>query len=87
MASRDTATIRYTPLLENAVDRQALRILPDYLTTEITFARTEAPKFYRRVIRTLDQKIEDDEDEDDDEEDDDEEEEEEEEEEGDEDED
>ncbi|KAI5304731.1 hypothetical protein KEM56_006045 [Ascosphaera pollenicola] len=68
MASHNSATIRYTPLLENAVDRQALRILPDYLTTEITFARTEAPKFYRRVIRTLDQKIEDEEEEDEEEE-------------------
>ncbi|KAI5287385.1 hypothetical protein KEM54_006030 [Ascosphaera aggregata] len=72
MASRDTAEIRYTPLLDESRDRRLIDILPEYLTVEINFARTNAPVFYRRVVDVLTKKIEGEEEDDDDDDEDDE---------------
>ena len=49
----DEADIQYTPLLDENRDRDILQLLPDYLTEEITFPRSQAAHFYGRVVDTL----------------------------------
>ena len=44
---------QYTPRLDSNRDRDLIALLPEYLTDEITFARTNAAMFYGRVIETL----------------------------------
>jgi len=50
--------IAYTPVLHEKNDRTLLEILPDYLTEEICFPRSSAPKFYERVVSSMTKKIE-----------------------------
>ncbi len=47
---------QYTPRLDNNRDRDLIALLPEYLTDEITFSRTNAAMFYGRVIETLTKK-------------------------------
>ncbi|KAL8783159.1 MAG: hypothetical protein Q9195_009472 [Heterodermia aff. obscurata] len=49
----DEADIKYTPLLDANRDRDILQLLPDYLSEEITFPRSQAAHFYGRVVDTL----------------------------------
>ena len=48
---------QYTPRLDANRDAELLRILPDYLTEEITFSRVNAAKFYSRVVDALTRKV------------------------------
>ena len=43
----------YTPRLDSNRDRDLIALLPEYLTDEITFARTNAAMFYGKVVETL----------------------------------
>lgn len=52
----DDADIKYTPLLDANRDRDILQLLPDYLSEEITFPRSQAAHFYSRVVETLTRK-------------------------------
>ena len=46
----------YTPLLDADRDHEMMKLMPGYLTEEITFARLNASKFYGRVVDTLTKK-------------------------------
>lgn len=47
---------QYTPRLDSNRDRDMIALLPEYLTDEITFSRTNAAMFYGRVVETLTKK-------------------------------
>lgn len=47
---------QYTPRLDANRDRDMIALLPEYLTDEITFSRTNAAMFYGRVVETLTKK-------------------------------
>ena len=47
---------QYTPRLDGNRDRDLIALLPEYLTDEITFSRTNAAMFYGRVVETLTKK-------------------------------
>ena len=49
----DSTEFQYTPRLDSNRDRDLIALLPEYLTDEITFSRTNAAMFYGRVIETL----------------------------------
>ena len=46
----------YQPLLDADRDYEMMKMMPSYLTEEITFARLNASKFYGRVVDTLTKK-------------------------------
>ncbi|OAG43876.1 hypothetical protein AYO21_01728 [Fonsecaea monophora] len=46
----------YTPLLDRDRDQEMMKIMPSYLTEDITFARHNAAKFYGRVVDTITKK-------------------------------
>ncbi|KAL4803976.1 chromosome segregation protein Csm1/Pcs1-domain-containing protein [Aspergillus unguis] len=52
-ANYETAEFQYIPLLDENRDRELVDILPEYLTVDITFVRSQASKFYTRVIDAL----------------------------------
>lgn len=47
----------YSPLLDENRDRDLIDILPDYLTEEIAFPRSHAPKFYSKVVDCMTKKV------------------------------
>ncbi|KHN97865.1 chromosome segregation protein [Metarhizium album ARSEF 1941] len=47
----------YRPQLDTDRDSDLIRMLPDYLVEEITFPRTQASKFYSRVIKSLTERL------------------------------
>ncbi|EXJ58144.1 hypothetical protein A1O7_05568 [Cladophialophora yegresii CBS 114405] len=55
MSFEDTEYL-YTPLLDPDRDHEMIKLMPGYLTEEITFARLNASKFYGRVVDTLTKK-------------------------------
>ena len=52
MSFEDTEYL-YQPLLDGDRDQEMMKLMPSYLTEEITFARMNASKFYGRVVDTL----------------------------------
>ena len=52
----ENTEFQYTPRLDSNRDRDLIALLPEYLTDEITFSRTNAAMFYGRVIETLTKK-------------------------------
>lgn len=52
-AEFESAEFQYMPLLDANRDRDLVNILPDFLTFDITFSRSQASKFYTRVIDAL----------------------------------
>ncbi|RFU35634.1 hypothetical protein B7463_g669, partial [Scytalidium lignicola] len=55
--SYDDAHCVYSPQLDPSRDKMLLDSLPDYLVDEITFPRSQAAKFYSRVIKALTEKV------------------------------
>ena len=51
--SYENTEFQYTPRLDENRDRDLIALLPEYLTDEITFSRTNAAMFYGRVLETL----------------------------------
>ena len=51
--SYENTEFQYTPRLDSNRDRDLMALLPEYLTDEITFSRTNAAMFYGRVVETL----------------------------------
>ncbi|KAL9129064.1 MAG: hypothetical protein Q9217_002371 [Psora testacea] len=51
--SYENTEFQYTPRLDSNRDRDLIALLPEYLTDEITFSRTNAAMFYGRVVETL----------------------------------
>lgn len=51
--SYENTEFQYVPRLDRNRDRDLIALMPDYLTDEITFARTHAAMFYGRVVETL----------------------------------
>ena len=49
----ENTEFQYTPRLDSNRDRDLIALLPEYLTDEITFSRTNAAMFYGRVVETL----------------------------------
>lgn len=54
----DDAEFQYEPKLNDERDRDLLDLLPDYLTEDICFPRSNAAKFYARVVDCLTKKLE-----------------------------
>lgn len=54
----DDAEFQYAPVLDASNDRQLISILPDYLTDEICFPRSQAAKFYARIQDCMTKKFE-----------------------------
>lgn len=52
------AEFQYAPVLDASNDRQLISILPDYLTDEICFPRSQAAKFYARIQDCMSKKFE-----------------------------
>ncbi|KAK4693044.1 hypothetical protein P7C71_g4279, partial [Lecanoromycetidae sp. Uapishka_2] len=52
----ENTEFQYTPRLDSNRDRDLIALLPEYLTDEITFSRTNAAMFYGRVVETLTKK-------------------------------
>jgi len=44
------------PQLDHSRDRDMMELLPDYLVGEITFPRSQAARFYARVVKALTEK-------------------------------
>ncbi|KID90721.1 chromosome segregation protein [Metarhizium guizhouense ARSEF 977] len=55
--SYDDVQFTYRPQLDTDRDGDLIRMLPDYLVEEITFPRTQASKFYSRVIKSLTERL------------------------------
>ncbi|KAL9103170.1 MAG: hypothetical protein Q9163_001775 [Psora crenata] len=51
--SYENTEFQYAPRLDSNRDRDLITLLPEYLTEEITFSRTNAAMFYGRVFETL----------------------------------
>ena len=51
--SYESVVFQYTPRLDNSRDRALIEILPEYLTDEISFSRSNAAMFYGRIMETL----------------------------------
>ena len=49
----ENTEFQYTPRLDGNRDRDLIALLPEYLTDEIIFSRTNAAMFYGRVVETL----------------------------------
>jgi hypothetical protein len=56
--SFEDTEFQYEPKLNEERDRELLDLLPDYLTEEICFPRSNAAKFYARVVDCLTKKVE-----------------------------
>lgn len=54
--SYDNTEFQYTPRLDSNRDRGLIALLPEYLTDDITFSRTNAAMFYGRVVNCLTKK-------------------------------
>lgn len=52
----DNTVFQYTPRLDTNRDHDLIDLLPEYLTDEITFSRTNAAMFYGRVVNCLTKK-------------------------------
>lgn len=57
-ASYEEVEFGYTPLLDANRDRDILDILPEYLTEEICFPRSNAAKFYSKIVDTMMKRVE-----------------------------
>ncbi|KIY00621.1 uncharacterized protein Z520_03284 [Fonsecaea multimorphosa CBS 102226] len=55
-ASFEETEYLYTPLLDRDRDHEMMKLMPSYLTEDITFARHNAAKFYGRVVDTITKK-------------------------------
>ncbi|KZF25464.1 hypothetical protein L228DRAFT_258885 [Xylona heveae TC161] len=55
--SYETTEFQYIPLLDANRDRDLLELLPDYLSEEITFPRSQAGRFYAKIVETLTRRI------------------------------
>ncbi|KAF5659359.1 chromosome segregation pcs1 [Fusarium heterosporum] len=51
--SLDDVHFTYQPQLDAGRDEEMIEMLPEYLTDEIIFPRSQAPKFYSRVNKSL----------------------------------
>ncbi|KAM0210233.1 hypothetical protein ACHAPA_006910 [Fusarium lateritium] len=51
--SLDDVHFTYQPQLDAGRDQEMIEMLPEYLTDEIIFPRSQAPKFYSRVNKSL----------------------------------
>lgn len=49
----EDVSFTYQPQLNPGRDQELIDVLPGYLTEEITFPRSQAPKFYSRVNKSL----------------------------------
>ncbi|KAL6920766.1 hypothetical protein ACHAPO_004553 [Fusarium lateritium] len=49
----EDVSFTYQPQLDTGRDHDLIDVLPGYLTEEITFPRSQAPKFYARVNKSL----------------------------------
>ncbi|GKU02068.1 chromosome segregation protein pcs1 [Fusarium langsethiae] len=49
----EDVSFTYQPQLDPGRDQELIDVLPGYLTEEITFPRSQAPKFYSRVNKSL----------------------------------
>jgi len=47
------AQCEYSPLLDANRDRALIEILPEFLVDEIAFPRSQAGRFYQRVMKAL----------------------------------
>ncbi|KEY70849.1 hypothetical protein S7711_00694 [Stachybotrys chartarum IBT 7711] len=56
--SYEDVQFTYRPQLKEDRDGDLLDVLPDYLVEEITFPRTQASKFYSRVVKSLTERVE-----------------------------
>ena len=54
----DETEFQYEPRLNDQRDKDLLDILPDYLTEDICFPRSNAARFYARVVDCLTKKVE-----------------------------
>ena len=52
-ADFESAEFHYIPFLDENRDRDLMDLLPDYLTVDITFSRSQASNFYTRVMDIL----------------------------------
>ncbi|KAG5662324.1 hypothetical protein KAF25_004742 [Fusarium avenaceum] len=52
-SSLDDLHFTYQPQLDAGRDQEMIEMLPEYLTDEIIFPRSQAPKFYSRVNKSL----------------------------------
>ena len=52
----ENTEFQYTPRLDANRDRDLIASMPEYLTDEITFSRTNAAMFYGRVVDCLTKK-------------------------------
>ncbi|KAL6717057.1 hypothetical protein ACLMJK_004971 [Lecanora helva] len=52
----NAAEFHYTPRLDSDRDRDLITLLPEYLTEEIEFSRTNAAMFYSRIVNCLTRK-------------------------------
>ncbi|KAH7242452.1 chromosome segregation protein Csm1/Pcs1-domain-containing protein [Fusarium tricinctum] len=52
-SSLDDIHFTYQPQLDAGRDQEMIEMLPEYLTDEIIFPRSQAPKFYSRVNKSL----------------------------------
>ena len=52
-ASYEDVDLQYMPRLDGNRDRDLIELLPEYLREDITFAQSNAAKFYSRVVDTL----------------------------------
>lgn len=57
LKSYEDAEFTFTPFLDSNRDRDLLEILPDYLTEEICFPRSNAAKFYSRIVDCMTKRI------------------------------
>ncbi|KAK4193670.1 chromosome segregation protein Csm1/Pcs1-domain-containing protein [Podospora australis] len=53
MYNNDEAQCEYNPLLDENRDRALIEVLPEFLVDEIAFPRTQASKFYQRIMKAL----------------------------------
>lgn len=54
----DEPQFMYMPQLEIGRDHALMDILPDYLLEEITFPQSHAERFYSRVMKALNERLE-----------------------------
>ena len=55
----DETEFQYEPRLNDQRDKDLLDILPDYLTEDICFPRSNAARFYARVVDCLTKRVQD----------------------------
>lgn len=54
----EDAQCQYVPQLDPSRDKEMVELLPDYLVEEITFPRSQAARFYARVVKALTERAE-----------------------------